>query len=181
VYLADTVGLTRPVEVAPVPAGVSHERSGNATATRPAAVVRAHGLARSSSALPAQWRPIPVDDVEQARLGCAAPDDHRAEVPTRAQRHHRLRRGRPELRRGRDERLGRGPSGVVAQPRGAPRRRRSTGRPAAAPGARAPGNRGERDRLWQRWVAVDPHFDAYAGRRSTETPVVVLEPRDGTA
>lgn len=39
----------------------------------------------------------------------------------------------------------------------------------------------ERDRLWQRWVAVDPHFDAYAGRRSTETPVVVLEPRDGTA
>src|SRR4029450_10722083 len=39
----------------------------------------------------------------------------------------------------------------------------------------------ERDRLWQRWVAVDPRLDAYAGRRSTETPVVVLEPRDGTA
>ena len=28
----------------------------------------------------------------------------------------------------------------------------------------------ERDRLWQRWVAVDPKLDAYAGRRSTETP-----------
>ena len=39
----------------------------------------------------------------------------------------------------------------------------------------------ERDRLWQRWVAVDPKLDAYAGRRSTETPVIVLEPRDGTA
>ena len=39
----------------------------------------------------------------------------------------------------------------------------------------------ERDRLWQRWVAADPQFDALAGLRSTETPVVVLEPRDGTA
>jgi deazaflavin-dependent oxidoreductase (nitroreductase family) len=36
---------------------------------------------------------------------------------------------------------------------------------------------GERDRLWQRWVEVDPKLDAYASRRSTETPVVVLEPR----
>jgi hypothetical protein len=35
----------------------------------------------------------------------------------------------------------------------------------------------ERDRLWQRWVAVDPKLVAYAGRRSTETPVIVLEPR----
>jgi F420H(2)-dependent quinone reductase len=39
----------------------------------------------------------------------------------------------------------------------------------------------ERDRLWQRWVALDAKLDAYAGRRSTETPVIVLEPRDGTA
>jgi deazaflavin-dependent oxidoreductase (nitroreductase family) len=36
----------------------------------------------------------------------------------------------------------------------------------------------ERERLWQRWVAVDPQHDGYAGLRSTETPVVVLEPRD---
>ena len=35
----------------------------------------------------------------------------------------------------------------------------------------------ERDRLWQRWLAVDPRLDAYARRRSTETPVIVLEPR----
>ena len=38
----------------------------------------------------------------------------------------------------------------------------------------------ERDRLWQRWVAVDPDHDAYAGLRSTEIPVVVLEARDET-
>jgi deazaflavin-dependent oxidoreductase (nitroreductase family) len=38
----------------------------------------------------------------------------------------------------------------------------------------------ERDRLWQRWVAVDPQLDTYAGRRSTQTPVVVLESRDET-
>lgn len=35
----------------------------------------------------------------------------------------------------------------------------------------------ERDRLWQRWAAVDRGLDALAARRSVETPVVVLEPR----
>ena len=39
----------------------------------------------------------------------------------------------------------------------------------------------ERDRLWQLWVAIDPQQDAYAARRSTETPVIVLEPREATA
>ena len=39
----------------------------------------------------------------------------------------------------------------------------------------------ERDRLWQRWVSVDPNIEVHAGRRSTETPVIVLEPRDGNA
>ncbi len=34
----------------------------------------------------------------------------------------------------------------------------------------------ERDRLWQRWVAVNSDLDAYAALRSTETPVVVFEP-----
>jgi deazaflavin-dependent oxidoreductase (nitroreductase family) len=38
----------------------------------------------------------------------------------------------------------------------------------------------ERDRLWQRWVVVDPRIDAFAGRRSTTTPVIVLEPRQQT-
>jgi deazaflavin-dependent oxidoreductase (nitroreductase family) len=36
----------------------------------------------------------------------------------------------------------------------------------------------ERDRLWQRWVTVDPRIDAFSSQRSTETPVVVLDPRD---
>jgi deazaflavin-dependent oxidoreductase (nitroreductase family) len=35
----------------------------------------------------------------------------------------------------------------------------------------------ERDRLWVRWQEIDKHLDAYAARRPTETPVVVLEPR----
>ena len=39
----------------------------------------------------------------------------------------------------------------------------------------------ERDRLWQRWVAVDPRLDAYAVRRSTQTPVIVFEPRSRPA
>lgn len=34
----------------------------------------------------------------------------------------------------------------------------------------------ERDELWQRWVAFDARLDAYAMQRSTETPVIVLEP-----
>lgn len=39
----------------------------------------------------------------------------------------------------------------------------------------------ERERLWGRWRAVEPELDAYAARRSTETAVVVLEPRDARA
>lgn len=35
----------------------------------------------------------------------------------------------------------------------------------------------ERERLWSRWRTIDKNLDAYAGRRSTETAVVVLEPR----
>lgn len=39
----------------------------------------------------------------------------------------------------------------------------------------------ERERLWQLWRGIDLQLDGYAARRSTETPVVVFEPRDGTA
>jgi deazaflavin-dependent oxidoreductase (nitroreductase family) len=35
----------------------------------------------------------------------------------------------------------------------------------------------ERSRLWARWADYDDHLDSYAGRRSQETPVVILEPR----
>jgi F420H(2)-dependent quinone reductase len=39
----------------------------------------------------------------------------------------------------------------------------------------------ERDRLWRRWTSVNPDVAAFASRRSTETPVIVLEPRDRIA
>lgn len=39
----------------------------------------------------------------------------------------------------------------------------------------------ERDRLWDRWRAIDKNLDGYARRRSTETAVVVLEPKDDPA
>ena len=35
----------------------------------------------------------------------------------------------------------------------------------------------ERQRLWSRWAEIDENLDAYAARRSTETAVVILEPR----
>ncbi len=35
----------------------------------------------------------------------------------------------------------------------------------------------ERERLWSRWRQIDKNLDAYAARRSTQTAVVILEPR----
>jgi deazaflavin-dependent oxidoreductase (nitroreductase family) len=35
----------------------------------------------------------------------------------------------------------------------------------------------ERERLWQRWLEIEPEIDVYAHQRSVETPVVVMEPR----
>ena len=37
----------------------------------------------------------------------------------------------------------------------------------------------DRERLWARWSEIDENLDAYAALRSTETAVVVLEPRTG--
>lgn len=54
---------------------------------------------------------------------------------------------------------------------------RLSGQPPRPVRARAAAGE-ERDRLWQRWAAVhEGELDGYAGLRSTETPVVVLEPR----
>jgi len=39
----------------------------------------------------------------------------------------------------------------------------------------------ERERLWQRWLKIEPEIDTYAHRRSVETPIVVFESRDATA
>jgi F420H(2)-dependent quinone reductase len=35
----------------------------------------------------------------------------------------------------------------------------------------------EREWLWSRWREIEKNLDAHAARRSTETAVVVLEPR----
>jgi F420H(2)-dependent quinone reductase len=35
----------------------------------------------------------------------------------------------------------------------------------------------ERERLWSRWREIDKKLDAYAARRTTETAVVIFEPR----
>jgi deazaflavin-dependent oxidoreductase (nitroreductase family) len=35
----------------------------------------------------------------------------------------------------------------------------------------------ERARLWERWRSLDKNLDGYARRRSTQTAIVVLEPR----
>ena len=43
--------------------------------------------------------------------------------------------------------------------------------------ARAAGSQ-ERPRLWARWAEYDKGLDAYAARRSRETAVVILEPRE---
>jgi F420H(2)-dependent quinone reductase len=39
----------------------------------------------------------------------------------------------------------------------------------------------ERSRLWARWREIDRNLDGYAARRSSETAVVVLEPRPGAS
>jgi F420H(2)-dependent quinone reductase len=39
----------------------------------------------------------------------------------------------------------------------------------------------ERSRLWARWGEIDKKLEAYAARRSSETAVVVLEPRNGAS
>ena len=62
------------------------------------------------------------------------------------------------------------PDAVVQLPHQHPHRVR--GRPAEGE---------ERDHLWKRWAEIDVGLDAYASQRSVETPVVVLEPRDGLA
>jgi deazaflavin-dependent oxidoreductase (nitroreductase family) len=47
-------------------------------------------------------------------------------------------------------------------------------RPLRMKARRATGE--ERDRLWRRWLAIEPEIDAYAAARSADTPVVVFEP-----
>ena len=50
-----------------------------------------------------------------------------------------------------------------------------------APGARVQVEGEEQERLWKRWAEIDEQLDGYAGMRTVETPVVVLEPRERAA
>jgi deazaflavin-dependent oxidoreductase (nitroreductase family) len=63
-------------------------------------------------------------------------------------------------------------SNLEADPEGVMRRKGEA--PVRVRARRAEGE--ERDRLWQRWAAVDDGLDAYAASRTADTPVVVFEP-----
>ena len=39
----------------------------------------------------------------------------------------------------------------------------------------------ERERLWQRWLSIEPEDEVFAHGRAVETPVVVFEPTDSAA
>jgi len=129
------------------------------------------------SSLQAQRRSLPVDDGEQTWLGRVAPHHRRAEIGARARCHRRVSGRWPESRPAGDERLGRRPPRMVAKPQGAPARGRSTVRREPSRGARVRVAGEERERLWKRWGAVNPDLDGFSRSRSTETPVIVLEPR----
>jgi len=51
------------------------------------------------------------------------------------------------------------------------------GEPSLITGREAEGE--ERERLWARWQEIDKNLDGYAARRSSQTAVVILEPRTG--
>jgi len=62
------------------------------------------------------------------------------------------------------------PDAVIRLPHQRPRRVRAR---------LAVGN--ERERLWQRWLSIEPEDEAFACRRSVQTPVVVFEPTEAAA
>ena len=99
-----------------------------------------------------------------------------------ARRDRRLLRGRPEPRHPRDERLGQGRAGLVAQPPGEPggdgRARRTAAAksrlgPPPAPSATACGRRSDE---YPGWGA---DLGGLAAQRPAETAIVVFEPKAG--
>ena len=123
-------------------------------------MVQASVLAGAPVPVPLLRQPRAVDPGEQARVGGDAPDDRRAEVRRSARRDRRLHRGRLDAGRVGDERLGRGPAGVVAGPRGEPQRGHPPEGRGAMPRTRPPRRGDERERLWRRWAEIDEGLDA---------------------
>ena len=149
------------------------ERADPATA---AAVVHSACLEGAPNSVPGhRWSSWPVARSGPA-LGRTATDHNRTTQRSGAVGDPRLHRGRPEPGDLGDERLGRRRACVVVEPPGAP-----AGRVQLTDGTHqvvahaATGQ--ERAQLWDRWRSLDKNLDDYARRRSTQTAVVVLEPR----
>ena len=145
-----------------------------------AAVVRRDVLAYSSRAAPVEWRPVSMDNGEQARLGCG----RLTTIGRRSGKERTVILGYVED----------GPNLVTLAMNGWGEGRpswwlnlkthpdaviRLAGQAARPVHAREVVGQ-ERDRLWKRWAAVDRNLNGYASRRSTRTPVVILEPRGST-
>jgi F420H(2)-dependent quinone reductase len=163
------------------PGGVSDERCGTPTSETPAAVVRPQGLARSSSALPTQWRRFLWTTSNKRGWGALRLTTiGRKSGQERSVIVGHLEDG-PNListaMNGWDEGHPSWWLNLEAHPDAVVRLNDQHPRPVRA----RPAVGQERDRLWQRWTAVDPRLDGYASQRSTETPVIIFEPRGGTA
>jgi hypothetical protein len=164
------------VERTPCVKGALHVGQTRAGAAASAALVhpsRVVGAPRSVSGHPWSGR-TPASEGQP--LGDPAPHDHGASHGPEAQRDHRLPRGWAEPHRDGDERLGRWRAGLVAEPPGASRHERRSRR-RATPGEGSRGEGGRTVAPLGRWREVDAKLDAFAALRSSETAVVILEPR----
>ena len=129
--------------------------------------------------LQAQRRPLPLQSGARKRgWGALRLTTVGRKVRGGTQRYRRVPRGRPESRPA-DERLGRGPSRVVAESRGAP----GCG---CLPGGQGPVSSacyvvaGGRARPTVALVAVEPVLDAYAAQRSKpRRPLIIFELCEG--
>ncbi|HVM09300.1 MAG TPA: nitroreductase/quinone reductase family protein [Acidimicrobiales bacterium] len=137
-------------------------------------LVRAHGLARSPCASPHQRWPPSLDHVEQPWVGSHAAHDDRTAVRQGTKRDHRHIEDGPNLislaMNGWDEghpawwlNLEAHPEAVIRLSHEQPRQVR----------ARLADD-DERQRLWARWVEIDPDLLAASEQRATQTPVVVF-------
>ena len=139
-------------------------------------MVRAHRLAGPPRVAPHQRRTVPLDAGEQARSGAL----RLTTIGRRSGQERTVIVGYLEdgsdllllAMNGWDEGQPAWLSNLEAHPDAVVRLAGQEPRPVRARLAVAD----ERDRLWQRWVAVDPNLDVLASRRTTPTAVVVLEP-----
>ena len=117
---------------------------GRVRAAAAAALVHPPRLGRAPRHLPGHGRPARPAAPDAGPVRAAAPDDGRAPLGPGARGDPRLLRGGPQPGHARDERLGRGRAGLVAEPPrptrgpGHPEGRRPLGARPRRPGRRAP-------------------------------------------